>query len=314
MRRLLRILALALLAVLVLPPLYFAVVGPERPELPPAEGRVALSEGREIHVVERGAGPPVLLVHGLPGTAFDWAPLHEALAARGLRVIAMDRAGYGHSDPRARQADYTYEANAADVLALLEALELDDVTVVGWSYGGGTAIHAARRDPSRLRALVLVGSAGPLAEPPEEPPWIMRVLFSRPVLAWLRLVPPLTEGMRRSISEEAFSGQPYPDWWLPQLAANLEQRRSFEAWEAEGRLITWGDDLDPASIEIPVLVIHGDDDRFVPLAVAETLHARSRYGELALVEGGSHMLPVTHPGPLADAIAAFAAPRASAAE
>jgi pimeloyl-ACP methyl ester carboxylesterase len=255
-----------------------------------------------VNAVERGAGPAVVLVHGLPGTAYDWEPLTAALASRGRRVLAYDRVGFGYSDPRPGD-DFTMEGNGRELVGLLESEGLRDATVVGWSYGGGTAMHAALQDPSRIGRLVLVGSAGPLDTPPPGGP-LDAVVFSRPVLGWLRAVPPAGAAVRRAFSIEAFSGQPMPDWWLPQLGASLAAPHALDTLAEENGRFRW-DGPDPAPIDRPVLIVHGDDDRLVPLAVGEALHARARRSELFVVPGGSHMLPSTHAALVADRIVAF---------
>ncbi|MDX1649003.1 MAG: alpha/beta fold hydrolase, partial [Myxococcota bacterium] len=210
MRRILIGLVVLLALAVAAPPLWFAVAPePERPALPPAQQRVTLPGGVRVHVVEAGRGAPVVLVHGLPGNAWDWRETTAALVARGRRALAYDRVGYGRSDPRPDDA-FTVDRNARELVALLDVLELRDATVVGWSYGGGTAIVAAHRDPSRMGRLVLVGSAGPGIEE-REPPLGVRVLMSDPVFAWMRAVPPVTRALRRALSEVAFSGQPQPD-------------------------------------------------------------------------------------------------------
>lgn len=304
MRRILIGLVALLGLAVALPPLWFVVwPAPEPPPLPPAQRRVALPGGVRVHVVEAGRGAPVVLVHGLPGSAWDWRHTTEALAARGRHVFAYDRVGYGHSDPRPDDA-FTVARNAEELVALLEALDLRDVTVVGWSYGGGTAILAAHRDPSRMARLVLVGSAGPGIEA-HGPPLGVRLLLSDPVFAWMRAVPPVARALRRGMSEVAFSGQPQPDWWLPALDANFALPRTVRSWREEGRRMTESAPPDPAGLGLPVLVVHGDDDRLVPLAVGEALHRRAPHSELLVVEGGSHMLPVTHAARLADAIVRF---------
>ena len=103
-----------------------------------------------------------MLVHGLPGSAYDWAPLTDALAARGFRVIAYDRMGYGYSDARA-DGDFTIAANARDLLGLLENQDLSHLLeycqlaakAVGWdvpinyplvgddAFRTATGVHAA---------------------------------------------------------------------------------------------------------------------------------------------------------------------------
>ena len=106
----------------------------------------------------------IVLVHGLPGCAYDWTPLPERLAALGRRVIAYDRVGYGYSSPRGTESDYTYDDNASELLELLEILDVSDTTLVGWSYGGGVVIRAGLRGSERIGRLVLLGSVGPAIE------------------------------------------------------------------------------------------------------------------------------------------------------
>jgi len=144
-----------LAALIVLPPLWYWVFPADPPpELPPPGRRVELPGGVGLNVLEAGSGSPVVMVHGLPGSAYDWRELSPELANRGLRAIAYDRVGYGRSDPRS-DGTYTPEGNASELLGLLAALDLRDVTLVGWSYGGVTSILAVLRDSSRIGRLVL---------------------------------------------------------------------------------------------------------------------------------------------------------------
>ena len=115
--------------------------------------------------------------------------------------------------------------------------------------------------------------------------------------------------MQKGFSAQAFSGQAAPDWWLPQLAANFASPHTLETYRREGAHFGWDDNLDPAPIDRPILVIHGDDDRLVPLSVGQGLAASGGSAELVVVEGGSHMIPVTHPALLADRISGFVAGR-----
>jgi pimeloyl-ACP methyl ester carboxylesterase len=255
-----------------------------------------------VNVVEEGAGPPVLLVHGLPGSAYDWRLVSALLAARGRRAIAYDRVGYGWSDARPDDA-FTVASNGAELLALLDALELRDVTVVGWSYGGATALAAAQRDASRMARLVLVASAGAGIERTQPPPALARVVFSAPVLGWLHAVPPLARATQAAASRAAFSDGPEPDWWRPGLAANFARPHTPTSWRSEGAALMAAPLPDPAGLGLPVLVIHGDDDRLVPVEVGEELARRATGSRLVLVPGASHMLPVTHAELLAEEIA-----------
>jgi len=312
MRRILFVLVLLLAAAIALPPLWFRAFPSTAPLLAPPETFVALASGPRMHTIVRGEGPPVVLVHGLPGQASEWRATTELLAAHGRRVIAIDRLGYGHSDPRDGD-EFTLEANARELRELLDALDLTDVTVVGWSYGGGTAITAAHQQAAspeptpRIARIVLVGSAGPAGER-EGPPAFVRVLFSGPVLRWVRSVPPLALEVQRAMSANAYSEQAQPDWWLPGLAANLAQAKTQLAFMNEGARMPESAMPDTTGLELPILVIHGDDDRLVPIEVGRTLARNNGRAELVEVAGGSHMLPVTHAALLADRIASFSAP------
>jgi pimeloyl-ACP methyl ester carboxylesterase len=302
-RRLVLALVAILVAAVAFPPLWFTLFREPVPELPPPGRRVELASGVGVNVVEEGAGAPVVLLHGLPGTAYDWRETSAALAARGLRALAYDRVGYGWSDTRAGDA-FTLESNARELLELLAAEDLHDATVVGWSYGGGTAIVAAQRDPSRIGRLVLVGSAGPGIEKSGPPPGV-GLLFSDPVLAWLHAVPPLAHGLRAFVSAQAFSDGPQPDWWLPTVNANFARPSVAQTWRNEGAAMSRSPVPDPTGLVLPILVVHGDDDRLAPIEIGRELARRASNARLVLVPGGSHMLPVTHADFLADEIVAL---------
>lgn len=312
MRRVLLVLVLLLAAAIALPPLWFRVFPAKAPQLAEAETFAALASGPRMHAIVRGEGPAVVLVHGLPGQASEWRETTELLAAHGRRVIAIDRLGYGHSDPRDGE-DFSFESNARDLRELLEALDLADATVVGWSYGGGTTVAAAHQqaaDPEakpRIARIVLVGSVGPL-EGREGPPAFVRALFSGPVLRWLRAIPPLGLALQRAMSANAYSDQPQPAWWLPGLAANLAQAKTQTAFMRESSAMPGQAIPDSAGLALPILVIHGDSDRLVPIAAGRALADHNARAELVEVPDGSHMLPVTHAKLLADRIASFSAP------
>jgi pimeloyl-ACP methyl ester carboxylesterase len=303
-RVLLWLAALALLA-LAVPPLFYALHREPAPELPPAGRRVELAPGLAVNVLDVGSGPTLVLVHGHPACAYDWAPTQRELAGRGYRTIAYDRVGYGRSDGRA-PGRVTVATNAAELLGLLAALELRDVTLVGWSYGGATSIVAAKRDPARIARLVLIGSVGPGIEQgrPRLPEPLLDFLAG-PVLSWLAHVPPLLQRFLAAGSRNAFHPDAVPDWYQTQVEANFAQPHTRAAFGSEGRDLGGEADLDPGPIERPILVIHGDADRLVPLAVGRGLAERAHGAELIVVERGSHMLPVTHAERLADAIDGF---------
>ena len=92
--------------------------------------------------------------------------------------------------------------------------------MVGWSYGGKTAMSAALLDPSRIGRLVLVCSAG-LWESAPPPSRVISLLFSEPMVEWMASVPPLFRGLQRGMGVQFFSEQPVPDWFSRQSSANF---------------------------------------------------------------------------------------------
>lgn len=288
-------------ALLVLPPMWYGMFPEEPLQLPAPGRRISVGGGLEVNAIERGSGLPIVLVHGSPGSAYDWKPTLEGLATRGYHVLAYDRVGYGYSDGRQDEA-HSVEANARELLALLENAGLQDATVVGWSYGGSTAMAAALHDSSRIGRVVLVGSGGYAENPPTLPPGVQDTMEL--VIPWLALVPPAERSLQAAFSQQAFGASSPPDWWLPQLAANFQRPGTRAAWEGEEATFTW-DGPDPRPIDRPILVAHGSEDALVPLAVADWLHERSGNSELWVVEGGGHMLPVTHADVLVDRIVSF---------
>jgi len=303
-KQIVRIGVVLLVLVVVGLPLFYSVVPYDFPELPPAGRRLPVGDGLFVNAIDRGEGPVVVLVHGLPGMGSDWQRLTDALVERGRRVIAYDRIGYGRSDGRGSTdvQDFTVDANARELVALIDNEGLEDVTLVGWSYGGPVSIEAALNSP-RIGRLVLVGTGGPDSDDAEPPP--SPGVIGDAILRWVGWVPPAGAALQRVVSVEAFSGQPQPDWWITNLAANFATPHTRTSWVAEGAAIASSGEFRAHELAVPTLLIHGDDDRLAPLAIGEYVHAQIPGSRLEIVPGGSHMLPVTHAGQLADWIVAF---------
>jgi pimeloyl-ACP methyl ester carboxylesterase len=134
---------------------------------------------------------------------------------------------------------------------------------------------------------------------------LMRVIG----LPWLARVPPLDRRLRAAFIARAFDPAPVPEGALTLMAANFGRPHTLETFASEGRDLGGEADLDPGTIELPILIVHGEGDRLVPLAVAEGLHRRAPRSELWVVPAAGHALPVTHARVLADRITAFAGAR-----
>ncbi len=307
--RKLAVAVLIALAIVFVPLLLAAIPGwgTDPHMLPPRGKAVAIGDGVVLNVVEVGSGSPVVLVHGLPSCASDWARLPQTLAALGHRVIAYDRAGFGYSSrPDTSPDHYTYASNARQLGQLLDALGIQRATLVGWSYGGAVVQTFAEQAPERVDRLVLVGAVGP-AQPEDSGAlgMILRSPVATPLLEWIAGIPPLSRQITHDNLVQAFAREEnIPSAWTEYTRSMLGLPGTLRSFVLEAQR-SRGVPLHPEMLEMPALVIQGTDDHLVPQPVGEDLQRRLPHSRLVLVPDGSHMLPVTHPDLLAREIHAL---------
>ena len=214
------------------------------------------------------------------------------------------RKWYGHSDARP-SGPFTLSANVEDLLALLEALDIKDVTLVGWSYGGAMALNVA--NAPRVGRIVLIGSGGPTSDDdvPPQVPLSAKLLYSTPVVRWRVAVPPVSRALQAVLSEVAFSGGAQPDWWLEDLAAAFTRWDTVQTYRGEVLTEFEVDGFDATRIGAPTLIIHAEDDQLAPVAMGRYLARRIPNAVYREVPDASHMLPITHASFVADEIVAF---------
>ncbi|MCU4183649.1 alpha/beta hydrolase [Acidiferrimicrobium sp. IK] len=124
--------------------------------MPTPNHRVVTANGIRIHLVEEGAGPAVLLVHGFPESWYSWRHQLPALAAAGYRAIAIDVRGYGRSSTPAAVDAYRMTQHVGDNVAVLDALGVDTAVVVGHDWGSPIAANTALLRPDRFPAVALL--------------------------------------------------------------------------------------------------------------------------------------------------------------
>ena len=285
------VILLVIVLVLMLAPFWSPLVGLSLPKLSPARGFVDIGDNRRLHVIDEGTGPPVVFVHGLPGSAGDWTPFPENLIAAGFRVIRYDRAGYGHSDMRAPGAAHSVEANGADLVALLGAMRLESVVLVGWSYGGGVAQYAAAMAPDRVAGLVLVGSDS--ASSPDFGAFARVFSLTRPMRRWA-VAAGFPARLAVKLAGRGYFDGNVPEWWPAHAESVIGAPGVIDTWTAEVR------DFDPSTIPVgrvavPTTVMQGALDGIVPPAIGAGLAREIANATLVVVEDGAHMLPNTHP-------------------
>ena len=275
------------------------------PDEPPRTGSVVDLDGTTVRYVERpGRGTPVVLLHGLPGTAEDFAAVTRRLVGR--RTIAIDRPGYGFSSegyvPLARQADLVHR--------LLRRRGIARAVVVGHSYGGTLALALAERHPTDVAGLVLAdaAAAGFRLGTFERARGRFVGLLNAPVvrtLADATFAQALLRLAAGSGDDRAFAPAPADPAHRRRLLALTMTPGDLAAMSGEtgalneevGRI-----DRGLAAIRRPAVVVQADRDGLVAARHGRRLAAALPHARLVLVRGG-HMTPYTHPRVIAGAVA-----------
>lgn len=263
----------------------------------PPHGRFVDVPGARLHVVERGQGPAVLLVHGLSGQLEHFGYGMIEPLSRDFRVIAVDRPGAGHST-RTPGSAADLPAQAAVLAALCDRLGLEQPLVVGHSLGGAIALALAIHHPERVGGLALIA---PLTHPPRSISPVFQAMtvqraWLRRLMAWT-LVVPMSTRRREEVMDIVFGPDPVPDDF-PTRGGGLLALRPGHFLAASDDLIGAARSL-PAqlrqygTLRVPVSVLFGREDRILDFAEhGEALVARVPGAALTLVSGG-HMLPMT---------------------
>jgi len=222
-----------------------------------------------IYYEEYGTGDPVLLLPGFAGSVEQLSALRETLAAS-YRVIAADLPGSGRSEPQPRAYTASYfEDDARSFAALLQHLETGPAHLIGFSDGGEVSLLMAALTPSVARSVVTWGAAGTLSDPDGHLREAMYNVVDHPI-------PPLQQFREYLI---ATYGE-----------ANARAMTQSEVGALTDIIEAGGDiSLSKAgNITCPVLIIVGEHDIFVPVALASQLAARLRTAEVREAEGAGH--------------------------
>jgi non-heme chloroperoxidase len=260
----------------------------------------------EIYYEDHGSGRPVVLIHGYPLNSDSWERQERALLGAGYRVIRYDRRGFGNSSRPT--TGYDYDTFAADLNALLEHLALDDLVLAGFSMGTGEVTrYLGTYGSARVRQAVLFGAIPPfLLRTDDNPEGVDGDVF---------------EGIKAAIVKDRYA---YFKDFLDNFY-NVDTlapgRISDQAWQASFNVAagsspyatyacvdTWLTDFraDLPKIDVPVLVVHGTEDRILPFeATAKRLPDLVSNLRLVPVEGGPHNVGWTFPDECNSALLAF---------
>jgi non-heme chloroperoxidase len=255
---------------------------------------IKVKDGTEIYYKDWGTGQPLVFHHGWPLSGDDWDAQMMFFLQHGYRVIAHDRRGHGRSTQTSGGHDM--DTYAADVAELTQALDLKDAIHIGHSTGGGEAIHyAANQGKGRVAKVVLISAVTPImvqsASNPDGVP--MSVFdeiregtafnraqyfedFTIPFYGYNREGAKISVGIRKN-------------WWrqgmMGGVKAHVEGIKAFSETD-------FTEDL--KSVDIPVLVLHGEDDQIVPFPISGAKAVKLlKNGKLISYPGFPHGMPAT---------------------
>lgn len=268
---------------------------------------IASADTVRLHIDDSGGGGrPVVLIHGWPLSAQAWEPQVSVLQAAGYRVVAYDRRGFGRSDKP--ESGYSYDALADDLQRVMDQCGLQDVTLVGFSMGGGeVARYIARHGESRLRSVVFAAAVPPYlmksADNPEGP-----------------LTPEKAQQMKRALEQDrsSFFDQFTRDFFSANGVLQVTESQRGEAialclQSAQHAALACMDSFgttdfreDLKKVKVPTLVIHGEADAIVPIeGSGQRTHRAVLHSQLVRVNGAPHGLNVSHAQAFNDALLSF---------
>jgi pimeloyl-ACP methyl ester carboxylesterase len=249
----------------------------------------------ELYYEDHGSGPPVVLIHGWPLSGRSWEAQVAPLIDAGFRVVTYDRRGFGWSSQP--WDGYDYDTFAADLKALLEHLDLHDVTLVGFSMGGGeVARYIGAHGTERIARAVFAAAVPPYLYKSDENPEggfddATIEQFRAGVIAdRIAFLDAFTKGFF-SAGDQLLVSEPQRLYAL-HIAEMASPKGTLDCIAAFGRT-DFRSDL--GKIDVPTLVIHGDSDAIVPFEVSGKRTAESvANAEVVVVQDAPHGLNLTH--------------------
>ena len=251
-------------------------------------------DDQSLHVKDTGEGRPIVLIHGWPVTGDMWEYQTLALLEAGYRVITYDRRGFGQSSHPA--TGYDYDTFADDLAEVLEATDIRDATLVGFSMGGGEiARYLSRHGAERIRSVALIASVVPyLLKDDSNPDGVDYSVF---------------QGMKDGVRKDRFDflqtfaktlygvgfvshpvSQGLLDWNFA-LAMMASPKATIDCIDAFG---TTDFRPDLPACTVPTLIIHGTSDKTVPIAISGRAAAKGiPHADLIEYDGEPHGLFAT---------------------
>ena len=255
---------------------------------------IASHDDTDLYVKDWGTGRPVVMLHGWPLSADTFDDLGMAIANAGMRAIAYDRRGFGRSEQP--WDGYDYDTMADDLAAVLEATEATDATLVGFSMGGGeVARYMSRHGGKSVSKAVLVSSVVPfMLKTSDNPKDTEQDVFDKMAAGMKEDRAKFFAGFFKDFFGVNLLSHP-PSAELMEWARSVSMQASLKATLACAKSFASTDFRpDLAAFNVPTLIIHGTDDKTVPIDAAGRA-AASGIAQATLIEyeGAPHGLFAT---------------------
>ncbi len=262
----------------------------------------------DLYYEDHGSGRPVVLIHGYPLSGRAWDKQVLVLLENGHRVITYDRRGFGKSSQPT--TGYDYDTFANDLHTLLKTLDLRDITLVGHSMGTGEVTrYLGQFGSARVARGVLVSPIPPfLLQTPDNPEGLPASLFDGFMQAARQDAPAWMKGFLDNfynidkfrgtlVSDQAYQAS----WNLAAAASATAAVACVPTWETDFR-------ADLPKIDVPMLVIQGDDDHVLPYPkTGERLPGLISDLQMVVIDGGPHAIAWTHSDQVNSALLKFMA-------
>jgi non-heme chloroperoxidase len=264
------------------------------------------SSNIELYYEDHGSGKPVVLIHGYPLSGASWEKQVPVLLNAGYRVITYDRRGFGKSGQPT--TGYNYDTFAEDLRTLVTHLNLNDFSLVGFSMGGGeVARYLGKYGAKDVSKAVIISGVPPfLLKTADNPEGVDGSVFAgiEKAVAADRYAF-FTGFFQNFYNTDVFLGKRVSE---QAVQANWNLAASSSATASLACVATWHEDFreDLAHIEVPTLVIHGDDDRILPITASGLRTAKLIKGaRIVVAKDGPHCITWTHAEEVNAALVSF---------
>jgi len=249
------------------------------------------SDPIQIYYEDLGKGKPVVFIHGWPLSGSMWEYQVTELTQRGIRCITYDRRGFGKSDKPFEK--YDYNTLAGDLKSLLDELDLKDVTLVGFSMGGGEiAKYFSLYGGARVSKAVLISAVVPyMLKTDDNPDGVPQAQFDTMTKGMKEDRPAFMETFNKDFFGVSLINHPVSEAFLANSLTKVMEASPIATLECAKSFSSTDFRQDVPKINVPTLIIHGDNDKTVPIEPTGEKSAKLIRGSKFIVyEGSPHGL------------------------